>query len=426
VGVFFNKDIYCDMKELIRHIIREHLLEQRTIWTKEMVQNIAKNYEKQGEFIKNEKRAYEAAQRNGWLEEVTSHMKKNIVWTKEMVQNIAKDVSSRGELKQKNSEAYSAALRNGWLEDILGKGRASPTKWTEEILQGIVNNHETRRDLKKGNERAYNYLLSTGLIDNFYGPSERNPSGYWTKEKAHEEALKYTNRRDFRLGSPKAVSVAVTNGWWDEITSHMESLGSLYERAVYAWEFPDNHVYVGLTDDLARREKEHLDPEGRTKVSEHIIKTGLTPIIKKISEYTNVKEAQELERCSVDLYRNTGWIILNKAKTGGLGACKRIWTKERVAEEAKRYETKISFKKGSHSAYVIAVRNGWMDEISQHMIPVDRTIWTYEKTKEFAKQFNSRNEMNRANTSAYNKARKEGWLDEFFPNKYKNQFDKKG
>ena len=27
VGVFFNKDIYCEMKELIRHILREHTRE---------------------------------------------------------------------------------------------------------------------------------------------------------------------------------------------------------------------------------------------------------------------------------------------------------------------------------------------------------------------------------------------------------------
>ena len=27
MGVFFNKDIYCEMKELIRHILREHTRE---------------------------------------------------------------------------------------------------------------------------------------------------------------------------------------------------------------------------------------------------------------------------------------------------------------------------------------------------------------------------------------------------------------
>jgi hypothetical protein len=58
------------------------------------------------------------------------------------------------------------------------------------------------------------------------------------------------------------------------------------------------------------------------------------------------------------------------------------------------------------------------------MTPVDRTVWTYDKTKEFAKQFNSRAEMKYASISAYDRARTQGWLDEFFPNKFKNQFDK--
>jgi hypothetical protein len=51
-------------------------------------------------------------------------------------------------------------------------------------------------------------------------------------------------------------------------------------------------------------------------------------------------------------------------------------------------------------------------------------VWTYDKTKEFAKQFNSRAEMKYASISAYDRARTQGWLDEFFPNKFKNQFDK--
>jgi len=346
-------------------------------------------------------------------------------WTKDVVRDIASQYSTRGEFKKSHSAAYSAALRNGWLDEFMGEGRVSPIKWNLEMLKGIAAQYPTRGDLKVGNRRAYNYMLTRGLLDEFYGTSQRNPSGYWTKEKAHDEALKYTNRRDFGLGSPKAVSAAKANGWWDEITSHMEYLGHLYERAVYAWEFPDNHVYVGLTDDLARREKQHLDPEGRTRVSEHIVKTGLTPLIKKISDYIDVKEAQELERCSVDLYKNGGWIILNKVKAGGLGACKKVWTKDKVEEEAKKYTTRKDFKKNSHSAYVIAVREGWIDDVTQHMTWLQGKPWTIDALKNEISKFRTLPELRKGNPSVYSAVYRLGLSDELFKNLKKRYYPKK-
>jgi predicted GIY-YIG superfamily endonuclease len=45
------------------------------------------------------------------------------------------------------------------------------------------------------------------------------------------------------------------------------------------------------------------------------------------------------------------------------------WTKERCAVEAARFSHRQDFADGSASAYVIAKRNGWMDDICQHMTP---------------------------------------------------------
>lgn len=45
----------------------------------------------------------------------------------------------------------------------------------------------------------------------------------------------------------------------------------------------------------------------------------------------------------------------------------RIWTKDRVAEEAKRFETRTAFQRGTASAYRIAHRKGWLDDVCTHM-----------------------------------------------------------
>jgi hypothetical protein len=247
----------------------------------------------------------------------------------------------------------------------------------------------------------------------------------WTKDLAHQEALKYNTKVDFKKNSSKAYSAAHQHGWIDDITSHMIPLGHLYKRMVYVYEFPDKNVYIGLTLNKGKRDQAHKDINKITSpVAQHILDTNLTPEYKIISDYIGAQEAQDLENCTIEKYKQDGWFILNSYKGGSLGACHRFWTKEMAHHEAMKYDTKIGFKKGNKNAYQAAQKYGWLNNITTHMKPVDNTVWTYEKTKEFAKKFNSRSEMKYASISAYDRARTQGWLDEFFPKKYSNQYDK--
>ena len=81
----------------------------------------------------------------------------------------------------------------------------------------------------------------------------------WTKEKCLEEALKYNSRTDFFNSNGSAYNRSIRNGWLDEICSHMMVIGNLKKRAIYCFEFEDNHVYVGLTYNINKRRNEHLN-----------------------------------------------------------------------------------------------------------------------------------------------------------------------
>ena len=244
----------------------------------------------------------------------------------------------------------------------------------------------------------------------------------WTKELAHQEALKYNTKVDFKKNSPRAYSAAHSHKWINDITTHMIPLGHLYKRMVYAYEFPDNSVYIGLTLNKGKRDQAHKDINKiSSPVAQHIINTNSTPEYKIISDYVDAQDAQDLENCTIEKYNQEGWTILNSYKGGSLGACHRFWTKDMAHEEALKYNTKIEFKTGSKNAYQAAQKYGWLNDITRHMTPVDRTVWTYDKTKEFAKQFDSRAKMKYASISAYDRARTQGWLDEFFPKKFNNQ-----
>jgi hypothetical protein len=49
----------------------------------------------------------------------------------------------------------------------------------------------------------------------------RRSRNYWTKDRCHEEALKYKTRREFQTNSKVAYSKARKMGWLDDICSHM-------------------------------------------------------------------------------------------------------------------------------------------------------------------------------------------------------------
>lgn len=106
----------------------------------------------------------------------------------------------------------------------------------------------------------------------------------------------------------------------------MKPIGDLYSRLIYAYEFSDKSVYVGLTCNSDRRKNEHLNLLSKksksTTVTKYILKTGLQPIYKELTEYVNVEEAQKLESFYINFYKKNGWIILNKIIAGGIGRFK--------------------------------------------------------------------------------------------------------
>jgi hypothetical protein len=92
------------------------------------------------------------------------------------------------------------------------------------------------------------------------------------------------------------------------------------------------------------------------------------------------------------------------------------WTKERCKEVAEKYNKRIDFQKGNSSAHSAAFKNGWLDEICSHMSynEFEPTKWTKQICVDLAKQYKTRGKFKSNNSSAYKIALKHGWLDEIF------------
>jgi predicted GIY-YIG superfamily endonuclease len=95
--------------------------------------------------------------------------------------------------------------------------------------------------------------------------------------------------------------------------------GDKYNRCIYSYEFPDNHVYVGLTCNLIRRQYDRNSDSGDS-VTRYINESGLIPIRKQLTEYIPVKDAIKMELKILNDYVDKGWIALNRIKTGGTGS----------------------------------------------------------------------------------------------------------
>jgi hypothetical protein len=289
-------------------------------------------------------------------------IRKYIRWTKELCREEASKYLTRKEFKLNCGWGYEVARVNGWLNEICPLKNVRRI-WTKEKCHAEALKYNCRGDFKRGSSNAYDKSIINGWIDEI--TSHMIIMG-WTKEKCQTEALKYDTRINFYNGNQKAFMAAYKHGWLKEICVHMKRLGNRYFRCVYAYEFPDNSVYVGLTYNLHQRNL-NRQSDNRDSVTKYISETNLKPILKQITDYISADEASQLEIQNILQYKNNGWNILNKAKGGNTGGGDRKWTKELCHNEALKYGRRSEFYYESNNAYSAAIRYGWLNEICSHM-----------------------------------------------------------
>jgi predicted GIY-YIG superfamily endonuclease len=238
-------------------------------WTKDKCYVEALKYKYRYDFSINNNSAYRAALKYNWMSEICSHMKPKMKWTKDKCHEKSLLCKTKKEFRQKYTVAYSTCLKNKWLDDIC------------KHLKG-----------------------------------ELKPMRYWTKNRCENESLKYKHRNEFQKNSRTAYITAYQNNWLDDICKHMIPKGNLYHRLIYLCVFSDNCIYIGLTYDFNKRIKGHLK---KGTIYNHIQISNEIPNFKKLTKYLNINEAVKMEEYYHNYYKNKGYTMLNKAKTGSLG-----------------------------------------------------------------------------------------------------------
>ena len=305
--------------------------------------------------------------------------------------------------------------------------------------------------------------------------TKRLPNGYWTLERLKELAATCETRNEFRKKHNSAYMIARRDGHTEEIFAHMTVVvGNRRKRAIYAIEFKDNSVYIGLTCNYNERFNSHVVDSSNKHVKSKIEGNFYFCWV-EFNEWFVPDAVLEEENRILESYVSRGFKVLNINKTGSgasLGGRDLKWTKPMVMEVAAACDTRTEFIETYSGAYQAAVRNDYLDECCKHMkvlrkpngywtkrrITVVASLYTsrsdfmknepsaykvarktnYLETccahmvetrkpngfwhvkknvMEVAKLYSKRGEFENGNGGAYNSARKNGWLDELFPKK---------
>ena len=265
-------------------------------WTKDLFWEVAEKYPSKEALRKGNKGAHRAGEREGWLYEFPfkEQHKPNNYWNRERCSLEAKKFNSRKEFHAKSSSAYTAALKNGWLDDYswfiskdmirnrcvysyefvmqktvyvgltqnkrlrhlqhLGKTKS---KWrTAVYLFAHANNIKIPEPIyyydnltaAEAQEQEHSVLTNytnagwTILNKAKTGKGVGSLGGHnymWDKEACEKEASKYKNKKDFHRYNAGAYTSALKNGWLNSFFP--ESSQPMVQKPKGYWDVFDNN-----------------------------------------------------------------------------------------------------------------------------------------------------------------------------------------
>ncbi|GEM_PF-430402 len=393
-------------------------------WNEQTCRDEAKKYTSKTAFQRGNGSAYAIAQRNGWIKDYDWFVRPvvhNKKWTKETCREEAMKYKSKSEFGNSGSAAYNVARINGWLDDYdwFEELHKPNGYWTKETCREEALKYSTRSGFQKYAGSAYVVSRQNGWLDDYDWFEElRKPSGYWNEQTCLEEAKKYNLRSRFSKGSPSAYNVAKDNGWledyyWMVNQKMFTETGRWFNLYVYKWN-DLNSVYVGITIDPKQRDWGH-HKQGCTVFNFAYDNRIDIPPMEILENHLTPQQAAKKEGEYVEKFKQDGWNVINKAKAGsigGLGSGK--WNKSSCMREAKKYTTKGDFIKGSEQAYIVARKNGWLDDYDWLVEVIKpKGYWNEQTCREEAMKYKSKVEFHDGASRAYALAWEKGWLESY-------------
>lgn len=404
------------LDEICSHMI--HLQHPRGYWTKERCLQEALKYSIRSEFAIGSRSAYSKAHREGWLDDICLHMigqtMPNGYWTKERCKEEAATYRTKTAFKNGTPSAYNAAYKNGWLDEICTHMETKLHKFTKEECHEEAKKYIRRIDFMKKSPHHYSWAIRHGFMKDICSHMERQ--GNLQRRKIY--VFEFVDHHAY---------VGLAQYPKSREHQHLkEERSAVYK---YIKKTGSDYVFKELTDFLSKEEaaiqEDFWIQEYANQGWVMINKKPGGDLGYGPQKYTKEVCAEEAKKYQhrADFKRGNSILYNYASRHGWLEEiCKHMiwlthkphfWTKEKCLEEALKYKTRKQFHKESGGAYSAAFNNDWLNEICCHMRkPVPSNyFWTKERCKEEAAKFDTLMEF-RKNSRAYKAAMKNGWIEE--------------
>lgn len=413
----------------------------------------AAQYSTLGSWEKHSAAAVSTARKNKWLESCVVHMDprapSNLKWTKKLILDDARRYRAISDWRENSPGAYKAAHRTKILGEItanmssvISQGEYQVTKFLLERgikfetqkrfsdcrdktylpfdfylpkfnllieFQGVQHRKGWRRDdgdakniarrdaIKKSyaSNNSYHFIeiwslkeVSTVLTNalevieqnngrklslekKILSPSELNSLltlGIWTLEKCKEDAIRFKTKSEWAKNSSGAHSASYANGWIDECCAHM---AVLWEKKWTIETCKADAIKYGTKGDWQKN-------SAAAYMAAH--KKGWTP------------------ECCIHMKEGR--------KPNG------FWSMERCRQDAKKFDSRLSWRLNSPSGYATAKAKGWFEKCCAHMKVTRKPngYWTLERCIAEASRCKTKVAWRLDSASSYSIAKSKGWL----------------
>ena len=399
-------------------------------WTKEHCKEEAMKYTTRKDFEKECGSAYRVSSDNKWLDEFFG--KRTIKWSRESCFNEAKKYKYASEFRRGSGGAFSAAFKKGWIKDytwfINGNHVAAEAKriWKYDSCMELAKLCHSIAEFKRRSNVAYNVARQNGWLTDYTWFESGFKLHYennamWTHDACLVESKKYSSRTEFCRKAVGAYTASIKHNWIDEFSWLRNDKFDLIRDkvdSVYAYIFEsENAVYVGRTLMRCQRNR---DCDHIINISDTVAKFAKeknipVPKMLILEENLTIEEGSFQEGVWLNYFKKQGYNILNKCRTGGIGAIGRgKWNQETCLIEAQKYSSLLDFYTKSKTAYKVANENGWLKDYHWlKRLHKERIFWTDELCREESKKYTSLTEFCKLCSGGYKYASTHHLLNSF-------------
>ena len=192
-------------------------------WTKELAAQEALNYKTRNEFAKGSKKAYDAANKYGWLNDITKHMVSGITThSKDEIQKIANNYIDYSKFAKEYPHLSQYARKREWTD--IFQHMTKKKVWTSDELRIEALKYNTMSDFKNNNKNAYQAAYRKNILNDITKHMNRSRT-IWTKDLIYQVASKYKSRSEFERGNASAYLAAKRDGYIDDLFPNPKSKG---------------------------------------------------------------------------------------------------------------------------------------------------------------------------------------------------------